>query len=216
MKKINPKDYRHIFWDFDGVIKESANIKTLTFYDLFLPFGKNIALKVKEHHLKNAGISRFEKIPLYLKWAKVDYSKEIEKQFIDNFKNKVVEKVIKSKWVKGSKNFLKINPFSQSFYLVTATPQNEIEYILSRIGLNEVFKDCFGSPISKENGIKDIINSRKLKKKDCFMIGDALADMKAARKNSIDFVLREHKHNSYIFANEQIKFKIKNLLDIYE
>lgn len=55
-----------IFWDFDGVIKDSVSVKTLAFEKLFLPYGKKIAQKVKNHHEANGGVSRFEKIPLYL------------------------------------------------------------------------------------------------------------------------------------------------------
>jgi|TARA_Y100000310_G_C20511448_1_gene729077 beta-phosphoglucomutase-like phosphatase (HAD superfamily) len=31
-----------IFWDFDGVIKDSVNVKTRAFEKLFLPFGENV------------------------------------------------------------------------------------------------------------------------------------------------------------------------------
>ena len=50
-----------IFWDFDGVIADSVNVKTDAFYELYLPYGKNIAEKVKEYHLANGGFS-FQKI----------------------------------------------------------------------------------------------------------------------------------------------------------
>lgn len=49
-----------IFWDFDGVIAESVNVKTEAFYNLYLPYGIEIAEKVRRHHLDNGGMSRFE------------------------------------------------------------------------------------------------------------------------------------------------------------
>jgi beta-phosphoglucomutase-like phosphatase (HAD superfamily) len=50
-----------IIFDFDGVIVESVDIKTKSFKKLFEPYGKEIVKKVIEHHLKNTGVSRFEK-----------------------------------------------------------------------------------------------------------------------------------------------------------
>lgn len=50
-----------IFWDFDGVIADSVNVKTDAFYELYLPYGKEVAEKVKEYHLANGGVSRFKK-----------------------------------------------------------------------------------------------------------------------------------------------------------
>ena len=54
-----------IFWDFDGVIAESVNVKTEAFYNLYLPYGIEIAEKVRRHHLDNGGMSRFEKFRYY-------------------------------------------------------------------------------------------------------------------------------------------------------
>ena len=38
---------KNIFFDFDGVLAESVNIKTDAFYEMFLKYGKDIAEKVK-------------------------------------------------------------------------------------------------------------------------------------------------------------------------
>ena len=46
---------RVIFWDFDGVIKDSVPVKTEAFRKIFLPFGANVAKKVVGHHLENGG-----------------------------------------------------------------------------------------------------------------------------------------------------------------
>ena len=58
--------YEMVFWDFDGVIKESVSVKTDAFEELFKPYGDIVRNKVKNHHIENAGMSRFNKIPLYL------------------------------------------------------------------------------------------------------------------------------------------------------
>ena len=56
-----------VFLDFDGVIKDSVGGKSDAFEKLFLPFGTGISKKVRLHHEDNEGVSRFDKLPLYLK-----------------------------------------------------------------------------------------------------------------------------------------------------
>ena len=58
-----------VFWDFDGVIKDSVDIKSIAFEKLFSIYGTKISKKVRAHHEKNAGVSRFDKIPLYMSWS---------------------------------------------------------------------------------------------------------------------------------------------------
>ena len=59
-------DAKVIFWDFDGVIKESVSIKTDAFVELFRPYGDDVCTMIKQHNVDKLGMSRFDKIPLYL------------------------------------------------------------------------------------------------------------------------------------------------------
>ena len=56
-----------IFWDFDGVIKESVDIKGKAFQKLFEVYGTEVMEMVRIHHENNGGMSRFDKFPVYLK-----------------------------------------------------------------------------------------------------------------------------------------------------
>ena len=40
--------YEMVFWDFDGVIKESVSVKTDAFEELFKPYGDIVCNKVKK------------------------------------------------------------------------------------------------------------------------------------------------------------------------
>ena len=52
-----------VFWDFDGVIKESTSIKSLAYEQMFSEYGGKILEQVLEHHNKNGGVSRDLKFP---------------------------------------------------------------------------------------------------------------------------------------------------------
>ena len=56
------KEGRVVFWDFDGVIKDSVLVKSKGYEKLFLPFGKEVVDRVNQHHENNGGVSRYEKI----------------------------------------------------------------------------------------------------------------------------------------------------------
>ena len=71
--------YDIIFWDFDGVIKDSNNVKLKCFLNLFKSQNLEIKKKIKQHHINNIGISRNKKIPIYLSWINKKNNKNIKK-----------------------------------------------------------------------------------------------------------------------------------------
>ena len=114
------KKAKTIFWDFDGVIKESVKVKSDAFEKLFSPFGSKLAKKVREHHEKNGGVSRYEKFPIYLNWVGEDITKEKLDYYEKSFSSLVKKKVIDSPWVEGAKEYLQQYYTKQLFFLVTA------------------------------------------------------------------------------------------------
>ena len=192
--------YNCVFWDFDGVIKDSLKVKTQSFIEIFSQFDEGLQKKIKEHHLNNAGISRFIKIPLYLEWAN-QLNDENEKKYLEEFKKITVQKVIDSPWTEGVIKILKGKRNYQKFYIVTGTPQEEIEYILSKLNIKEIFDEIFGSPSNKTTVVERIIKKTGLSNEEYLMIGDGITDYEASRNNEIDFLLVEHSDNLNKFKN---------------
>ena len=195
------KNISVVFWDFDGVIKDSVEVKTNAFVDLFKKFGPAFSSKIKKHHLANGGMSRFEKIPLYAKWVGLNLDEKGLYEYSKKFSDLVVKKVIESDWVDGVERILRENPLFQKFILVSATPEKELLYILDALDLRKCFINVYGSPVSKKDAIKKSINQIKISNKKCLMIGDAQADMLGALDNNVLFLLRTHKHNKLMLKN---------------
>jgi phosphoglycolate phosphatase-like HAD superfamily hydrolase len=192
---------RLIFWDFDGVIKDSVSVKTDAFVQLFRPYGAELAERVRAHHEANGGMSRFEKFPLYLEWAGAPVTPEKVDEYCQRFSLFVLQGVINAPWVPGVEAILSGNPHQQEFVLVTATPQGEIEEILAAINLRACFREVFGAPVSKKEAIRASLAARKLAASQCLMIGDAKADHDAALVNNVPFLLRRHSSNWRVFEN---------------
>lgn len=198
-KSINR--FKLIFWDFDGVIKDSVGVKTNAFVQLFQPFGVNIAERVRAYHEANGGMSRFDKIPRYLEWSGVTASPEAVDKFCQHFANLARQGVVDAPWVSGAEEFLHSNPWKQEFVLVTATPQGEIEYILEALNLRTCFTDVYGAPMSKRDAMAKTLATRQLDPQFCLMIGDARADLDAALANRVPFLLRRHATNGAVFEH---------------
>lgn len=192
---------RLIFWDFDGVIKDSVAVKTEAFAHLFRPYGVELAERVRAHHEANGGMSRFEKFPLYLEWAGVPVTQEKVDECCRRFSQLALQGVINAPWVPGVEVILRRNPRQQEFVLVTATPQDEIEEILAAINLRACFSEVFGAPIRKKEAIRASLAARQLDASQCLMIGDAKADWEAALANNVPFLLRRHSSNRRVFEN---------------
>jgi len=179
-----------VFWDFDGVIKESVEVKSSAFERLFEPFGREIAARVREHHESHCGMSRYEKVPIYLRWAGEPGSPHEVQTFCERFGHMVKLAVISAAWVPGVHQYLESHYRDQHFVLVTATPQQEIEDILQAVELRVCFREVFGAPTSKGAAIRDVVARWECAPDECLMVGDAETDLIAARDNGVPFLLR--------------------------
>jgi len=149
-----------------------------------------LARWVRQHHEAHGGVSRFDKIPLYLAWAGEPANPAQDEAFCERFSQAVLQAVIDSPWVPGVREYLQQNFSRQYFVLVTATPQEEIERIIAALGLSRCFREVHGAPTRKSQGIKLVLSRIKCAPAKALMIGDANTDLQAAQANSVPFLLR--------------------------
>ena len=194
------KEFSVIFWDFDGVIKDSVDVKTQAYFQLFKPFGLELAEKVLLHHEVNGGMSRFDKLPIYLQWAGLDPTKITVNEYCERFSQQVLQGVIDSPWVAGVEDYLRSNVHRQVFVLVSATPQEELEYILQALDLTKCITEIYGAPTRKQDAIRNTLLARGIDPNESLMIGDAQADLDAAVANQVPFLLRRHSSNNKVFS----------------
>lgn len=202
-----------IFFDFDGVLAESVNIKTEAFYKLYEQFGKAVAKNVVAHHLANGGVSRFEKIKHYHnEFLGIELSEPEIDKWANEFSSLVLNGVINAKEVPGAKYFLNKYIDRFDYWVISGTPTNELRTIVEKRGMSAFFKGVYGSPEKKGYWVDHIIEQHKLNVFECVFIGDATADFEAAHENDIDFILRKTPDNESYFKDiDVIKFS-----DFYE
>jgi beta-phosphoglucomutase-like phosphatase (HAD superfamily) len=192
MKNILPKNLEAVFLDFDGVVVESANIKSLAFYELYLPYGSGVAELAKEYHLKNQGISRYKKFDDINKLFLNNTYSEDEKESLSNrFSEIVFKKIIQAPFVEGVLNFLKeMQGKHITVFLLSATPHQELITICKAKGILDYFTDIHGHPDEKSAIGQKIITQRFFSKENSVFIGDSLSDFKAASAMQVNFIGR--------------------------
>jgi len=193
---------KNIFFDFDGVIVDSVNIKTEAFKQIYCIYGKEVANKVVKHHINNGGMSRYEKFKFYhsMYLGKILSQEDLNK-LVKQFSKIVVNAVIKAPEVKGANDFLKKYYKTYNMFVISATPYNEINYICKKRSLSAYFKEVCGSPNSKTYWSNYLLKKYNFKKEETIFVGDALADYKAAQNTGIQFYLKKDKYNVELFEN---------------
>jgi phosphoglycolate phosphatase-like HAD superfamily hydrolase len=182
--------YGVLFWDFDGVIKESVDCKTRAYVALFEPFGTELSQRVREHHERNGGLSRLEKIPLYLSWAGVQPSAQHVREYCDSFAATVRQRVIGCPWVPGAREYLLANHARQRFVLISATPEEEMRLIIEALGMTLWFGEVHGAPRPKAIAVRSVLQRWAYAAENALLIGDSSADYEAARAAGVQFLLR--------------------------
>lgn len=179
-----------LFWDFDGVVKESVEIKADAYQHLFVPFGSVLAARVREHHERHGGVSRYVKIPLYLAWAGQTTTAAETQRYCNLFSAAVRQAVIDAPWVPGAREYLQANHHRQRCVLLTATPQAEIEDVIAALQITHWFREVHGAPRAKEEAIASVLTRWQCPRPSALVIGDSQSDYEAARASGVDFLLR--------------------------
>jgi beta-phosphoglucomutase-like phosphatase (HAD superfamily) len=87
--------YKTWFFDCDGVLLDSNQLKSEFFYEVALPYGKENTQALVECNKRLGGVTRFEKFRYFFETIleKKTFEKELEKA-LNNFSTLVCEKLI--------------------------------------------------------------------------------------------------------------------------
>ena len=185
-------DWQAIIFDFDGVLVESGDIKTQAFADLYQSYGETVVDKVVRYHNLNGGLSRYQKFRHFqqhlLKMPPL--TQDEERELDRRFSKLVVEAVIASKPVPGANELVYKEATRIPLFIVSGTPEIELNTIVTRRGLEPYFTEVRGSPKSKQTLIAEILSTHGFTPTRVLMIGDALIDYQSAQTNNVAFLGR--------------------------
>lgn len=193
--------WQAVFFDFDGVILDTADIKTRAFEQMFLSYGTKVAKEVVSYHLQHEGVSRFEKFSyFYENILKQEITEEKLNHLGEVFAGLVLQAILESPFVDGALEVLEqVNIIDIPAYIVSGTPCEEINYIVEKKRLSHFFKEVHGSPKQKGQIIKDILSQNGYQWARCLFIGDAMTDYNAALETGVCFlgIVKEDKPSPF-------------------
>lgn len=187
-----PKKLQAVFFDFDGVIVDSCKVKKEAFRLLFSRYSEEIIVKILEHHRLHGGISRVEKI----RWAHRELLRApLNEKKLDGWARRysalVLDAVVAVPYIAGAKEFLdfcrKELP-ELPLFVVSGTPEPELQEIIARRGLKDYFVEVLGSPSRKPVHIRRQLERYGLEARCCVFVGDASTDYEAAMETGLGFV----------------------------
>lgn len=177
-----------IVFDCDGIILESAELKSEAFFRLGALFGPIIQKRFYEYHLRNSGVSRYTKFAwLYRTQLGRDITLEESRALGNLFTNYCTEAVRNAPLVPGFMETLDWLNGRLPLFVASGTPHEELNAILHERGLSGNFKCVLGSPPEKSELLSQILKNNKLEPSLVLMVGDGETDFKAAMENGVTF-----------------------------
>jgi beta-phosphoglucomutase-like phosphatase (HAD superfamily) len=177
-----------VFFDFDGVVLDSANIKTKAFPLVFSDYPEHIQA-ITDYHINNQGISRFQKFEwFYNTLLKEELSPERSIELGNKFSSIVLNEVLQASFIKGAETLLKFLKVKGIPCIVASgTPYKELHEIVEQRSLSPYFKEVWGSPKSKKDIVLDCLNRYNIKPEEALFLGDATTDYEAAQATLVNF-----------------------------
>ncbi len=184
---------RALFFDFDGVLVESLDVKIKAFRKLYASYGDSVVRQAVDYYVRETGVPRIRRFRhCHKHLLEQELSNDEAQALSDRFGGMVEDLVVSCDGVAGAPEFLERFSDTIPCFVVSATPDSELKRILRRRRMNHFFAAAYGSPPDKPETLATVLAARRLRGADTIMVGDGLADYRAATKNGIRFIGRTH------------------------
>ena len=125
----------------------------------------------------------------------------------------MLDKVLACPLVVGAEELLAWLRGRALCFVVSATPQEELELIVERRGLGAWFRELHGAPAAKPDVLLDLMDRYELATEELLMVGDGLSDYRAARRAGVGFVLRETAEQEELFRGTDVA-RVRDLREL--
>lgn len=177
--------------DFDGVVVESLPLKTAAFRKIFSFAPSEHLDAIIAFHLENGGMSRYDKFRyIYANILHEDLTPEQEERLAAEYVGLIFDAMLTVPYVAGAEDLLRDCSRRLPLYIVSATPEGEMQEIARRRDLAKYFVRIYGSPKTKAECIREILAETGASPEEALFVGDAPNDWDAARATAVRFVAR--------------------------
>ena len=201
--------------DFDGTLVDSNHIKDQAFETIFSDWPEYCETMMKWHLAHNT-IDRREKFRYFVEEV-LDFPdrEDLIAELTAKFSQRTRQAIIDCPFVEGARDFLVYMQKRVAVYLISATPQLDLNEIIEERGLGSYFIEVYGAPIDKFEILKKIMMVEKVSADKILFIGDSPEDQLAAESLAIHFIGRQSDRelNGVTYSVYTDFIKIKDHLD---
>ena len=204
--------------DFDGIIVESIPLKTVALRKIFSFAPPEHLDEIIAFHLENGGMSRYDKFRhIYANILDEPLTPEQEERLADEYVGLIFDAMLTVPYVHGAEDLLRDCSRMLPLYIVSATPEAEMHEIARRRDLTKYFVRIYGSPKTKAECIREILDETGGSPAEALFVGDAPNDWQAACETGVRFVARVRPGDTNRFAGRPgVEEIVENLHDLRE
>ncbi len=179
-------DYNVVLFDFDGVILDSNPVKTEAFRTALADYPPALVERFVAYHRANGGVSRYVKLRRFFsEFVPVADPQAACAAALERFGALARDALMRAPIVPGVTAVLE--RLRVPTYVVSGADQQEVRDVLAARGLGHHFARVLGSPVAKEEHVRQLLRSGELPAPGLFF-GDARKDMEVAEGAGLDFV----------------------------
>jgi phosphoglycolate phosphatase-like HAD superfamily hydrolase len=204
-----------IIFDFDGVIVDSVDIKAQAFCHVFREQPLEIRRQILALHMNHAGTPRREKFRIiYKEFLNQPVSAVELEQLSVEFSQFCVDKIVKVPYVGGAFEFISQYHGTYDLFIASSAPESELRDIVSRRGIDGFFKGVFGTPRTKSEICRAILEQKQLLPQQVAFIGDSIGDYEVARQCGTHFIGRIDNNSKDLLSSEPLQIKLSDLSNL--
>ncbi len=177
-----------VIFDFDGVILDSARMKTNAYLDLYELRDPAMQARLRRIVWQNGGLSRVKMLPilereLFGRATGEDGIMELARRYAD-----IVDRAVNDcPLIAGAESLLD-RLSGTPCHLVSGTPQETLLGTVRAKGLEDRFVSVTGSPSVKAEVFAAIVDVGGYDAARTLAVGDSLTELDAAQRSGITFV----------------------------
>ena len=175
--------------DFDGVVLESAEVKTQAFAEVYAGAEPETIAAILAYQRHHGGVSRREKFRYFERefFGREPAPERIE-ALAERFAQIVYDRVIAAPFLDGTRHFLARARKAAQLFVVSGTPEPELQAICEKRGLAPCFVEVIGAPTTKPEAFAGILARHSFDPAEVLAVGDAVTEQDAAIALGIPFL----------------------------
>jgi phosphoglycolate phosphatase len=178
-----------ILFDFDGVIVDSARLKTQAYAKIYAGEDPAKVAAAMRHQQLNGGITRRATLAHFERsfFGRAGDPDSVERLAV-RYGQIVYDAVVACPFIAGAQTLLNRALGRVDMYLISGTPHEELLEIVRARNLGRYFKSMHGAPTGKPEAFKRILDKGRYKPEQTLAVGDSMTECEAAAGLGIPFL----------------------------